>query len=88
MGIFVLLLQIFHSILNVFAVRCRAVLSLCYISKEKYCVRTCMRRPGYFPGWNIELLAFASCLFAPCSFDDLFRPIVPRERAQRAEPAA
>ena len=28
-------------------------------------VRTCIRRPDSFPGWSIELLAFANRLFAP-----------------------
>ena len=71
-----------HSFFIVFAVWCRAVLSLSYMQKKKY-VRTCMRHPGCFPGWSMELLALASRLFAPNCLDCLIPSILPIERAWR-----
>ena len=43
------------------AVPCCACSFRTYQNKKKSMyVRTCMRRPGWFPGWSMELLAFAS----------------------------
>ena len=48
------------------AVPCRALSSVqVKIRKISTYVRSCMRRPGCFPGRSMELLAFASRLLAP-----------------------
>ena len=60
-----------------------------HIYQKKY-VRIYTHAASGLFSWSIEVLAFASCLFAPKMLDHLlqdlsFRSILPRERAWRAE---
>ena len=75
--------DLFGSIFIVFAaLLCRAVLSLSYvqhIKRSKYPTRDMYARTacgvGLFPGWSMELLAFANRLFAPNGLNRMFRSI-------------
>ena len=90
-GIFFLLFQIFVLSFLSFL---RCFTFLCFLirthQKKKLSmhVRTCMRPPGLFPECSMELLTFTSRLFAPNGLDRLFRSIISREQAWRAEPPA
>ena len=61
--------------------RCCAVLCFLFRTSLQKDVRTCMRHPSCFSGWSVELLAFASRLFALKKKYHLFCSFLPHERA-------
>lgn len=70
-----------HAPAQCSAMRCCVVLCFLFRAYQNACVYAYMQTASGLFSWGMELLAYASRLFAPKLSDHLFRSILPYERA-------